>query len=415
MLWFSGVELPAVSGSKLKRGGWIEGYRSALEEYHPEIELGVASYSNRMDKPVHAANAVYFPLVGKKNSGNIQNVIEKWKHLSFCEDEVAQYINLVNEYKPDLVHFHGTENPFGLAAEKISAPSVLSMQANVALCNTQLFEGMTIRNYINSFFSIEYLLGNGILHKKIAWNKYEKVESRIMKTCINFIGRTFWDKAIVESINPDGHYFHCDEIMADDYYGQKWVRPENQSFKLFCTSSNAFFKGAVDLVKAVQIANRMGADVSLHLAGVDSESEVGSTILQIMKHQPQSDSVLLLGRLSPEKIIAEMNSANCFVLPSHIDNSPNSLCEAMLLGMPCIASRVGGIPSLIDEGKTGILYNDREPAELAEKIVWIKENPGNAVEMGKAARQTALKRHDRKRNADQLVDIYKTIAGNLAN
>lgn len=63
-----------------------------------------------------------------------------------------------------------------------------------------------------------------------------------------------------------------------------------------------------------------------------------------------------------------------YVHPAYIDNSPNALCEAMLLGVPCIASYVGGIPSIIQNEVSGLLAPANEPYYLAEKIYWLSKN-----------------------------------------
>lgn len=409
VLWFSGVEMPAVSGSKLKRGGWIEGYRLALEKYHPQIRLGIAAYSATPFPRFSSGNSEYFSIQRRPVHSKLEEIIRRWQHVSVDDFEVSQYLSIIAEFKPDLIHIHGTENPFGLVLEKIDVPSVLSIQANIARYNEKLFVDYPKSEVVRNLFTKEFLIGQGILHKRMTWNRYLAVERKIMETCQNFIGRTKWDLSVAESFHPDCRYFHCDEVMDDEYYRIEWKKPKNDVFIVYCTSSNAFFKGAIILTKAVSIMKRQGLQINLRMAGVNKNSDIGRIIDRESRADGINSSIEFLGRISPEQIIKEMLAADCFVLPSHIDNSPNSLCEAMLIGMPCIASNVGGIPSLIEDNETGFLFDDINPNMLAEKIIEMKENPARALSLAKNARRAALTRHDRRKVSDDLVRIYDQV------
>jgi glycosyltransferase involved in cell wall biosynthesis len=98
-------------------------------------------------------------------------------------------------------------------------------------------------------------------------------------------------------------------------------------------------------------------------------------------------------------------------MPSHIENSPNNLCEAMILGMPCIATFVGGTGSLLNDGHEGILIQDGDPWSMAGAIVELKEEFDRAISMGEHARKRALIRHDKDRIASELQGIYSNILG----
>ncbi|MCJ7734916.1 MAG: glycosyltransferase family 4 protein, partial [Anaerolineales bacterium] len=93
-------------------------------------------------------------------------------------------------------------------------------------------------------------------------------------------------------------------------------------------------------------------------------------------------------------------------LPSHMDNSPNSLAEAMILGLPCIASDVGGIPSMLKDNSEGLIYQHKDIKSLAEKIRYLLNDPRTSQEFGKNARQTALSRHNPERIARDSYQVY---------
>ena len=102
--------------------------------------------------------------------------------------------------------------------------------------------------------------------------------------------------------------------------------------------------------------------------------------------------------------------ADVFLLPSGCENSPNSLGEAMLLGLPCIASAVGGIPSMLANGTEGLLYGDALDADaLARAVLQVLHSPDGGTTMGRAARARAMQTHDAAHNAADLLHIYESI------
>ncbi len=101
-----------------------------------------------------------------------------------------------------------------------------------------------------------------------------------------------------------------------------------------------------------------------------------------------------------------LKGADVFVLPSVYDASPRSLMEAMAMGLPCISTRVGGIPDYLDE-RTGILIEPGNPELLADRIVYLLNNPRIARDMGRRARERMLKYHDLGRNLEWLVKFLK--------
>ena len=80
------------------------------------------------------------------------------------------------------------------------------------------------------------------------------------------------------------------------------------------------------------------------------------------------DAVTFLGSLSGKQMKENYLKANVFVLPSTIENSPNSLGEAMLLGLPCAAADVGGVTDMLESGSEGIVFQGTAPYMLSDAI-----------------------------------------------
>src|SRR5208282_6575682 len=95
--------------------------------------------------------------------------------------------------------------------------------------------------------------------------------------------------------------------------------------------------------------------------------------------------------------------------PSGNENSPNTLAEAMVSGLPVIASAVGGIPSMVEHGQTGWLVPPRNPAELANASLQLLNDPELRARLGGAARQQARDRHRPEHVAAQTAQAYQEI------
>ena len=114
-------------------------------------------------------------------------------------------------------------------------------------------------------------------------------------------------------------------------------------------------------------------------------------------------------REKKEQLAAEISHASLYVHPSYVENSPNSVCEAQLLGVPVVATSVGGVSSLIDDGRTGFLVRSGSAEEIAERIVAMYRNRELLRSVGRNARAEALKRHDREKIASSLLEVYRQL------
>lgn len=118
------------------------------------------------------------------------------------------------------------------------------------------------------------------------------------------------------------------------------------------------------------------------------------------------------GFLSAEQMRSAYLKTNVFVSASTIENSPNSLGEAMILGVPSVASDVGGVANLMSHRKEGFVYQSTAPYMLAHYIMEVFAMQDAAEEMGRAAKQRAQNTHSPEINCKRLLEIYETIYKN---
>ncbi|MDP1523625.1 glycosyltransferase [Methylotenera sp.] len=115
-----------------------------------------------------------------------------------------------------------------------------------------------------------------------------------------------------------------------------------------------------------------------------------------------------LGFQSLDTILAKMRQSSYLVLPSiWYENFPRTIVEAFACGLPVIASRIGALAEIIEDGRTGLLFESGNAQDLAEKLNWAEAHPDEMVKMGKSARAEYESRYTPERNYAMLFEIYK--------
>lgn len=124
----------------------------------------------------------------------------------------------------------------------------------------------------------------------------------------------------------------------------------------------------------------------------------------------QFSGLELVGHKSGEALKALVANAAATVLPAEwYENCPMSVLESMAAGKAVIGSRMGGIPELVEHGKTGLLYESGNAEELAQAMRYVLANPDDAAEMGKRGRERVLKNFSLQEHNKGLLDIYESV------
>lgn len=160
-------------------------------------------------------------------------------------------------------------------------------------------------------------------------------------------------------------------------------------------------KGHRYLIEALRILNRQ--DIAWHCTFL-GDGELEAELRALTARHGLSEWVNFPGFC--EDVFSVLLTADVFVLPSLHESSPNALIEAMGVGMPCIASDVGGIVDLIVDEKNGIRVPPEDPEALAAALHHVLTDPDFATELGRNARLTIQRKFDSEESMRKLEDIY---------
>lgn len=319
------------------------------------------------------------------------------------EELIERCLEIVGIVKPDIIHVFGTETPFGLIAEKTDIPVVVHLQGIISPCSLSFLPpGMSW--HIASKGQKQLFWEK---RQRRAWYLSSKREQRVFKCVKYFTGRTHWDHILANVLSPNAKYYYVSEILRDAFYVPS-KRELPKKLKIISTISFFPYKGFDNVLKTAKvITDFFNIDFEWHVFG----NVNGSPATTITGIKPEDVHVVLRGIADENTIKTELLSSTLYYHPSYIDNSPNSVCEAQILGVPVIAQNVGGVASLIKHEETGFLVPANDAFQSAYWIKWLYDHKEANIIIGDNCRSMALDRHDKVKTSTQLIDCYKDILG----
>lgn len=415
VLWFSPTPCGSVNRNKVATlsGGWLISLEDELKQ-NQGIELHVAFFSDTECEAFDFDGVHYHPMLLKQSKNGIKRVLERRQSpVSIDKKMLPVMLNVVKTVNPDLIHIHGTEERFGQIQDHIKdIPICFSIQGLIASIENKYFTGMSYAEATKYEKLWDKVRNVSIRDDWKSLTFRAKREERYLQHAKYIFGRTFWDENITLAMNPNRKYFVVDEILRTPFYNKLWNKTEfsQDKLKLVSTISGGIFKGFETALETARILKQYsGFDFEWNIVGYDATSKWVHIAEKIKRLKHHDLCINLLGRKDAEELSELLINSDIYVHVSHIENSPNSVCEAMLVGMPVIASYAGGTATLLKDGQEGKLVQDGDPYVLAGTIVNLYQHFDKAQAYAESARKTAASRHDPKRVASQLIYAYKTI------
>jgi len=212
-------------------------------------------------------------------------------------------------------------------------------------------------------------------------------------------------KKILPQKNKIRKTFSVDNPIADSYFD---VDRQAEPGRIFCCSRIRPLKNILGMIKAFAVIAQRFGNAQLRIAGTAEPSYLRKCQQQIKATRLQ-DSVHLLGNLSVKDIQLELSKAHCLAVPSFQENAPLSIAEAMAVGVPVVGARVGGIPEMVEDGKTGLLVDPYKIEDIADAICRILSDKSLARSMSQRAKQIAKSRFMASVVCRQTLQAYNEI------
>lgn len=414
VLWTANL-IPANLSAKLNMtsevlGGWVESMAGKLSSYK-DIELAIAC---KCDENISFSEKLY----------GVSYYSLNYSQSTGFDTLVSVCLKIISDFSPDIIHIEGTEflhsKAMLSAAKEKNIPAVVSMQGILNgyynyQCGELPIDDMMFSKSLTNIFSA------WILHlRKTKWFKPRmKSEKEIIENADYILGRTTWDRAHSYAINPNAKYYPCSRILRAPFYEEKWSLEKAERHSIYVGNGYNALKGVHFVVMALPYLIKEFPDIKVYVAGYKPYTEndkrsilkkgYAAYLKKLIYDLGVQDHIEFTGPLKANQVAEKLSKVNAYVLCSTIENSPNTLGEAMMVGTPCVAAYVGGVSDMAEDGKEALFYRSDDPKLLAWNIKRVFDNDELALSLSEAGKKKALITHDAQRNAQLLIDAYTDI------
>ncbi len=406
-----GVAMPVV-------GGWMTGLATQLRR-HSEIDLAVCfpvvGIRELVAGQVDGLDYYAFPAAGRVP---FLDVVDELSTSPTLSRAVARILELA---KPDLLHVFGTEYAHSLVAARAFG------RPERTLVNIQGLTSVIARHFLGSLppravhrWAPSNLVRGDLAQQKRRLEKRGRLELQTLRAAGHLLGRTTWDRALSAQLNPEAEYHYCAPALRDSFYERSWDPATCEPGSILFVQGSNPLKGLYYLIEALAEILRTHPEAHVYVVGNDptasrplfqrlKQSSYGSYLAQLIRTHGVQHDVTFLGPLSEEQMRDQMLRSHVFVSASTIENESNALCEARLLGVPSVASFVGGVTSVVRHERDGFAYQHDAPYMLAHYVGELLDRPDLCEEFSRKSRAAAHELHDREAIGDRQADIYRTV------
>ena len=452
VLWLCNIMLPAVAEhfhrESSNKEGWLSGLLTAVLSHGDSngIELAVAfPVTEKLSRESEREGTTALGTLIPQGDAHFlaYDFLEDTTRPDLYDPALEQELHqIVEDFKPDVVHCFGTEYPHTLALCRVFPGKDRILIGIQGLCAvyTECYFADLPKRVVHSVTFRDLVKRDTLRIQQEKFRKRGEMEKEAIRLAGNVTGRTSWDHHYTTLWHPGVTYYPMNETLRSNFYTGRWDREKCIPHSIFLSQGDYPIKGLHYMLLAMPRILEKYPDAQIYVAGNSLTaygtwkeklkiSAYGQYLRKLIREGRLEDKIHFLGRLSATQMKEQYLRSHLFVCPSSIENSPNSLGEAMLLGMPCVSAEVGGIASIFTDGEDGILYPGFRSDKLSENTknnncyaiskaladacICMWENPEKEVQYCENARKHAAKNHDPEQNYNKMVEIYAKICNDI--
>jgi glycosyltransferase involved in cell wall biosynthesis len=378
------------SDAEQGRGGVLQSNFHLVEGFElladPKLDLHVLSQTFGCDRyETRRLGGITLHFVPKQRSEFARFFLNPF-HL------LRAFLHLRRTVRPDVVHGQGSVNAI-----------LLSLW--FARRNVQTIHGV-YRNEESKTDGMRLSLGRRI---RIWMN--EAIEIFYLRRIRNLIAITTEIADLVRTATLGRAYIFPNYNAIDPAFFQERLPSAGQHLTILFVAAITPRKGLQFLLDAFAGLAQSHPGITLRIVGIwDWAPDYVANLQQCHAPLIKARKIVFTGGVSREELAAEYSAADMLVLPSLAESAPLVVSQAMCVGLPVIATRVGGLPEMIADGQTGLLVPPGETGPLADAMARLVADAGLRKRLGSAAREVAVSRYHPRSAARATLDIYWAVA-----
>lgn len=333
------------------------------------------------------------------------------------------WLSVIKDFQPEIIHEYGTEKSHNMIVCEVAEniPIIVSLQGILSEYQRHYYGGIDMSTILRYSPLRDWIRPSGFITGRKDFQMRSVKENILLKKVDYVEGRSTWDRVAALRINPKLKYYYCPRMLRRPFNeSQAWDIKKCERHSILISQGNYPIKGVHFAFIAVASLKEKYPDIKLIITGNDMFKNMTGWhrflctgymrfLFDLANNLGIMDNIHFTGTKEAEEMASLVRKAHVVVIPSAIENAPNTLAEAMMIGTPCIASYVGGNMDMLKHKEEGLLYCYNEPYMLAEYISQIFESDELAVFFSKNARKTAKLRHDPNSLTKQLWKIYYSV------
>jgi len=340
----------------------------------PEVEVHVVSCIRKpVRSPVKLAPNMFFHSL----------VVPQWGWMkTLFQGCIRASRKKIQEIQPDIVHGQGTEMDCSLSAVFSGRPNVLTLHGNMRIIAALNREKP---------FSYNWLAA--------------RLEGFVLPRTKGVVCITNYTREAVRAVTA--RTWVLSNAVDQTFFEINVVPDASQPPIGLCVGTICMRKNQNDFIRSLD-GLAQTRKFKLIFASEPAQGAYGAEFHRLVRERPWCEHI---GFINREQLKARLATASFVVLPTREDNCPMVVLEAMAAGVPVMASKVGGVPDLIEPGKTGLFCDPDLPESFREGVETLLSDRDAARQIAAAAKSEARRRFHPEVVARKHLEIYREVLG----
>ncbi len=379
IVWLAPI--PLIDNTDTHPAPWVISLAQAL--IGNNNDLTIINYNSKIDKDILEIEYNKIKIIYIKTPNLKLDFITLYKNRIH---KVKSYLQLIiGEF--DILHIHGTEHQYEAMSKGLNIPKVISIQGIMS----EYIKFVPKKNY----------------KRYLEWKLSAIYESKFLTQNHNYSCRTHWDSNYIKNKNQKAKIYMIWEMIREDFFSDYFSLKKDNI--LFVGGINPL-KGLNELLAAYN-SSIQNLGLNLIILGNCSLEDIKDIIFKKKLKNIDLNNIDCRGMQKTEGMINAYKDSYCLIHPTFIDNSPNSICEAQIAGLPVIATDVGGVSSLIKHKESGFLIG-RKSIDIENAISELYINDSLRNHISTTSRIIARRRHNKETITMKTIDMYDDVIKN---